>query len=187
MKTKLFTFLVALFMMFTITSCDVYTYTTTQDDIYTETNVDIVRSNVSFDIIIKYGSPFYRDGTLLYYLYNDIYYYPYFYNNYWYVRAYRRPFVHLGHRPYFRPHHYDYKFSPGYYRGFGIPKHHINNYKRNFNPYLDNKSRRQNDRRLDVQPRRPNDRRPDVQSKKPNPDRKITTPNRNINNRGGRR
>ena len=72
MKTKLFTFLVALFMMFTITSCDVYTYTTTQDDIYTETNVDMVRSNVSFDIIIKYGSPFYRDGVLLYYLYNDI-------------------------------------------------------------------------------------------------------------------
>ena len=69
MKRKLLTFLVALFMMFTITSCDVYTYATTQDDIYVESDVDVVRSNVSFDVIIQYGTPYYRDGVLLYYLY----------------------------------------------------------------------------------------------------------------------
>ena len=122
MKRKLLTFLVALFMMFTITSCDVYTYATTQDDIYVETDADVVRSNVSFDVIIQYGIPYYRNGTLLYYLYNDIYYYPFYYNNYWYVRAYRRPFTHFDTRPYFRPHRYDYRFSPGHYKGYDRPR-----------------------------------------------------------------
>jgi len=113
-------------MIFSLSSCETYTYATTQDDIYTETEIDIVRSNVSFDVIMQYGTPYYRDGLLLYYIYRDIYYYPFYYNNYWYVRAYRRPFIHFDRPPYFRPHRYDYRFRPGHYRGFNRPDRHHN-------------------------------------------------------------
>ena len=58
-----------LMMLFSLNSCVVSSYATTQDDIYTETEADVVRSNVSFDVIIQYGTPYYRDGMLLYYLY----------------------------------------------------------------------------------------------------------------------
>lgn len=141
MKRKLITYLLSLLMVFTINSCGVYDYATTQDDIYVESEVDIVRSNVSFDVIIQYGTPYYHNGSILYYVYNDLYYYPFYYNNYWYVRAYRRPFIHLDRRPYFRPHRYDYRFKPGHYRGFDRPNVY---YYRN----------RPSIRRQDVMPRR---------------------------------
>jgi len=130
MKRRIFTILMCLMMLFSLSSCETYTYATTQDDIYVEAEVDVVRSNVSFDVIIQYGTPYYRDGVLLYYLYRDIYYYPFYYNNYWYVRAYRRPFTHFDTRPYFRPHKYDYRFSPGHYRGFDRPDGPTRNYRR---------------------------------------------------------
>jgi hypothetical protein len=151
---KLYIFLIVLMMMFSLSSCETYTYATTQDDIYVETEGDVVRSNVSFDVIIQYGTPYYRDGVLLYYLYRDIYYYPFYYNNYWYVRAYRRPFIHFNTRPYFRPHRYDYRFSPGHYRGFDRPNRPIPHYRHNPNM-----------RRPDYPPRQP---RPDVGNRRPN-------------------
>lgn len=142
MKRKLVTYILALMMLFTISSCEVYSYATTQDDIYVESEVDVVRSNVSFDVIIRYGTPYYRNGALLYYFYNNIYYYPFYYNNYWYVRAYRRPFIHLDRRPYFRPHRYDYRFSPGHYRGYDRPRNYIYE-KRNFDRgHIENRSYR---------------------------------------------
>ena len=165
MKHKLLIFIMAFFMMLSISSCDVYTYATTQDDIYIETDVDIVRSNVSFDVIIRYGTPYYMDGVLLYYLYRDIYYYPFYYNNYWYVRAYRRPFTHFDTKPYFRPHRYDYKFSPGHYKGFDRPR----------DPNVHYRTIRPNEPRRDVQTpprrdiqRRPNNSRPDIHQRQPN-------------------
>lgn len=180
-------------MIFSLNSCETYTYATTQDDIYVEADVDVVRSNVSFDVIIRYGVPYYMDGVILYYLYKDIYYYPFYYNNYWYVRAYRRPFTHFDNRPYFRPHRYDYRFSPGQYRGFdrnGVTYHRHPNINRS-------------NRRPDVQPRqpRPYNRRPNVNNNRPNnrvvpqnrPNTRPTTPrttpriDRNQNNRGGGR
>lgn len=186
---KICLFIIGLMMMFSLSSCETYTYATTQDDIYVEADVDVVRSNVSFDVIIRYGTPYYMDGVILYYLYKDIYYYPFYYNNYWYVRAYRRPFTHFDRRPYFRPHRYDYRFSPGQYRGFdrhGVTHHRHPNINR-FN------------RRPDVQPRqpRPDNRRPNINNNRPNA-RSITprtTPriDRNQNNHsrgrnfGGRR
>ena len=42
-------------MFFSLNSCVVSSYATTQDDIYTETEADVVRSNVSFDVIIQNG------------------------------------------------------------------------------------------------------------------------------------
>ena len=95
-------------------SCDVLMYATTQDDIYVETSVDVVRSTISYDVIIRYGKPYYYGESILYYVYNDLYYYPYYYNNYWYLRAYRKPFDHLDRVPYFRPHKYDYRFDRGF-------------------------------------------------------------------------
>ena len=121
MINKIKNIIISLIMIFSLSSCDTMVYTTTQDDVYVETQVDIVQSNVGFDTVIRYGTPYYRNGVILYYFYDNIYYYPYYYNNYWYVRAYRRPFTHFSYRPYFRPHRYDYRFSPGYYRGYGRP------------------------------------------------------------------
>ena len=179
MKTKLLTFLVCLMMLFSLNSCVVSGYATTQDDIYTETEVDVVRSNVSFDVIIQYGTPYYRDGALLYYLYRDIYYYPFYYNNYWYVRAYRRPFTHFDHRPYFRPHRYDYRFSPGSYRGFYRP----NNPNSHYRPITPNRGHnaryhRRHGSRPTIKPNnpyKPNSGRVTLKSR---PNRQVITPNR---------
>ena len=152
---KFFIFLISLMMMFSLSSCETYTYATTQDGIYVDADANVVRSNVSFDIVIRYGIPYYMDGILLYYVYNNLYYYPFYYNNYWYVRAYRRPLIHFDRRPYFRPHRYDYRFKPGRYVGYGrngINNHHnitprrqspnrhsgINNWYYNRNNGIDN-------------------------------------------------
>ena len=154
---KFFIFLIGLMMMFSLNSCETYTYATTQDDIYVEADVDVVRSNASFDVVIRHGVPYYMDGVILYYLYKDIYYYPFYYNNYWYVRAYRRPFTHFDNRPYFRPHRYDYRFSPGQYRGFD--RNGVTHYR---HPNINRPNRRP-----DVQPRpsrqpRHDNRRPNI-------------------------
>ncbi len=141
---KICILLISLIMMFSLSSCETYTYTTTQDDIYVETEVDMVRSNVSFDIIINNGIPYFMNGKILYYFYKGIYYYPFYYNNYWYVRAYRRPFPHLNYKPYFRPHRYDHRFRPGHYRGYDIP------YYRHRNHHI-NKSTHQNNRHIQYQ------------------------------------
>ena len=89
MKHKILVFIISLVMMLTFSSCDVYTYATTQDDIYIEAEADIVNSDISYNIIIKYGTPYYYNGRLLYYYYNDLYYYPFIYNDYLYLRTYR--------------------------------------------------------------------------------------------------
>ena len=56
-------------------------------------NYHIVESNISYNVIIKYGDPFYYNGKLLYYYYNNLYYYPFIYNDYLYMRAYRKPYT----------------------------------------------------------------------------------------------
>lgn len=143
MKRKLLTVLIGLTMLFSLNSCDTYSYATTQDDIYVETQDNIVHSNVDFNVVIQYGTPYYHNGSILYYIYNNLYYYPFYYNNYWYVRVYNRPFNHLRYRPYFRPHRYDYRFTPGLHRGFDRP----NIYRYNNNRFYN--------RRQDVIPNRP--------------------------------
>jgi len=118
---KIFLFLIGMMMVFSFQSCVVGTYATTQDDIYVESQNDIVYTTVDFNTVIRYGSPYYYQGELLYYLYNGLYYYPFYYDNYWYVRVYRRPFTHLYYRPYFRPNRHDYRFAPGHHHGFDRP------------------------------------------------------------------
>ena len=89
---------------------------------------EILNNNVNYNIIIRYGTPYYYDGYLYYYLYEGLYYYPVYYNNYWYFRTYRRPFRY-GYFPdnrYWRP-------RP-YMRGvttFGRPNHFGRPYRYN--------------------------------------------------------
>lgn len=75
------------------------------------TDADIIRADVDYSIVITNGTPYYRNGSVLFYKYNDLYYYPYFYQNTWYVRAYAKPFKDT----HFVPHPYDYRFSRSAY------------------------------------------------------------------------
>jgi len=151
---KLLNLIIVLFILIFISSCEIYSYPTTQDDIYIETDADIVRSNVDFNIIISNGTPYYYNGNILYYFYNDIYYYPYYYDNYWYIRAYRHPFNHISHYPYFRPHRYDYRFNYEYRPNHNWYRQQYRYYRQpNMNTY-----------------RKPNGSRPDIRSNRPNRD-----------------
>ena len=74
-------FLILLITVITFASCST-TYASSQspyeyDDTYTT-------SSVTFSTVVRYGTPYYIDNILSYYLYKGIYYYPYRYNNYWY-------------------------------------------------------------------------------------------------------
>ena len=123
---KIINIVIGLTLLFNL-SCTPIEYATTQNDIYVEASQYEVRSNISFDIVIRYGTPYYYNGSILYYFYDGLYYYPYWYDNYWYVKSYSRPFNHLRYRPYFRPSHNDYRFKPGTYRGYDRPHYRPNN------------------------------------------------------------
>lgn len=45
-------------MLFSLNSCNVYTYPTVQEDIYVETQANVVRSNVDFNVVMHYGTPY---------------------------------------------------------------------------------------------------------------------------------
>lgn len=94
-------FLIMLFMVITLASCST-TYASVQspyeyDDTYTT-------ASVTFSTVVRYGTPYYIDNVLSYYLYRGIYYYPYRYNDYWYFYP----------SPYCRPRGYVYHYQPGY-------------------------------------------------------------------------
>lgn len=131
---KIYSILIGLMMCFTLSSCAFETYATTQDDIYVQTEVDVVRSTVDYQIVIKYGTPYYYNGSILYYIYDNLYYYPYYYDNYWYFRCYRRPFPYTNYRPYFRPHRYDYRFYEGYRHPRGWYRYEPSTRPHNYRP-----------------------------------------------------
>ena len=79
---KIIGILVALMMCFTLTSC----VTTAQ------AQVDGVYDDVDVSVIVTYGTPYYNaEGLLMYYIYRDLYYYPYIHNNRYYFHRYHRP------------------------------------------------------------------------------------------------
>ena len=90
-------------------------------------HIEVVTTGRAADVytIITYGTPHYVEGKLIYYLHNNLYYYPYFYENFWYFRAFRHPFDRLDRIPAFKPRRDDFRFSPGVYRGFGNPNQAI--------------------------------------------------------------
>ena len=84
---KIFLFIIGLVMPFSLTSCVTTAYAQVDD----ETEVAVVISN---------GTPYYdADGLLMYYIYRNMYYYPYYYNNAWYFRHYARPLPPRHYRP----------------------------------------------------------------------------------------
>lgn len=94
-------FLILLITIITFASCST-TYASAQspyeyDDTYTT-------SSVTFSTVVRYGTPYYIDNVLSYYLYRGIYYYPYRYNNYWYFYP----------SHYCRPRGFVYHYQPGY-------------------------------------------------------------------------
>ena len=94
-------FLIMLFAVISFSACTT-TFASTQqydDDTYTT-----VSTTVDFSTIVMYGTPYYIDNVLSYYLYKGIYYYPYRYNNYWYFYP----------SHYMRPRGFVYHYQPGY-------------------------------------------------------------------------
>ena len=77
---KKLVFILMLFIgSFSLTSCITEAYAETgfyDDDI---------------EIVIRYGTPYYYDNTLVYYYYDGYYFYPYTYNNTWRFHRYARP------------------------------------------------------------------------------------------------
>lgn len=87
MKKLLFTLLL-MASCFTMSSC--VTTVEAQDDMYsTATVIDVS----DIDLAITYGTPYIIDGLVYYYLYNNLYYYPFYSRGYWYYRVYSRPLV----------------------------------------------------------------------------------------------
>ena len=80
---KIIGILAALMMCFTLSSC--VTYAQTQVD-------DMYDDNIDISVVVSYGTPYYNaEGLLLYYIYRDMYYYPYYYHNRYYLHRYHRP------------------------------------------------------------------------------------------------
>ena len=151
MKKILFTLILSV-VMISIQSCTT-TYAAGYDQ-YDEEYV--ISDNADVNIIITYGTPYYYEGKLWYYLYNGLYYYPFHYNGYWYFRPYGTLYswnwYHYHYR-HFTPNYHDYRFRP-----------HHNDWNR---PYHDG---RRPEGHGKAHPDRPKDHQPNVghTSHKPN-------------------
>lgn len=105
---KFITLLMAIAVALLTTSC-VTSVCAQTDDLY--------ESNVDFNVVITYGTPYYNtEGLLLYYIYRNMYYYPYYYGERWYFRPYYYP----------RPFGYCKPLPRDFYRH--RPIHHYSHY-----------------------------------------------------------
>ena len=118
---KITEFLIGVVLCFTLSSC----ITTAQaqiDDVYDD--------NVDINLVITYGTPYYNvEGLLLYYIYDNLYYYPYYYHNRYYLHRYSRPIPpHWRNR--YRPVSRDFYKHNRHDRHFGNhpPKHRWDNH-----------------------------------------------------------
>ena len=89
---------------------------------YAETSV----CDEDVQIVIRYGTQYYYNNTLAYYIYDGYYFYPYRYNNAWRFHRYSRPLPpprsHYGRPPH--PHHNNGHRHFGNYNGH----RHFGNY-----------------------------------------------------------
>ena len=161
---KIIGILAALMMCFTLNSCVV---TAQADDMY---------DDVDISLVVTYGTPYYdTEGLLLYYIYRDMFYYPYYYHNRYYLHRYSRPLPPQVYRERYRP----------------IPRDVFNHHRPNMRH--DNRPPRPN---RDVRPSRNNQPRPNVNrpnnTPRPNnnggvrPNTNQSRPTPNINNGGSR-
>lgn len=85
---KVIIFILGLMMCISMSSCVTTAYAQTDDEM------------VDVNVVVTYGTPYYNsDGLLLYYVFRDLYYYPYYYGNRWYFRHYSRPLPPRTYRP----------------------------------------------------------------------------------------
>ena len=120
MKTlKLFILAIITSICFSLTSCSTYTYA------QPVAAVEIEPSEVTYTTVITYGVPYYIDGIVSYYKYRDLFYYPYYWHNHWYVHPYTciqpRGFVHRPHHGFVpdnrwrQPSHFKHNHNPRHY------------------------------------------------------------------------
>ena len=88
MKKILLSIVLTLSVMISFSSCVTPVYS---QDVVVEGTANA--GGVDISVIISAGTPYYFEGSLLYYLYNGWYYYPYYYNNRVYYYRYSRPFA----------------------------------------------------------------------------------------------
>lgn len=130
--------LLAVLLIFSLGSCGEYTYVES-DPIYDTEYVQTYATDGDINIIITNGTPYYYNGQLWYYYYRNLYYYPFWYDGYWYLRPYTTLYSwnwYRYHYRHFRPNRYDqYRFRPGHH-GFYNPNHrHIERPYREYNPH----------------------------------------------------
>lgn len=121
MKKLLFTLILSV-VMISIQSC-----TTTYAAVYDQYDEEyVISDNADVNIIITYGTPYYYEGKLWYYLYNGLYYYPFHYNGYWYFRPYGTLYswdwYHYNYH-HFTPYYRDYRFRP-HHKDWNRPHHY---------------------------------------------------------------
>ena len=109
---KIIGILAMLMMLFTLSSC-VTAAQAQVDAVY-----DVYDDDVDVNVVITYGTPYYNaEGLLLYYMYRDMFYYPYIYNNMYYFHRYSRPLPYNRYYRYYRPLPRDFHRHHSYGRG----------------------------------------------------------------------
>ena len=126
--------------LFSVTSC--VTTVEAQDEVYTS----IVISADDIEMAITYGTPYMLNGSVLYYIYNNLYYYPFYTGGYYYYRVYSRPLVRYP--SYWRPLPRNHWFRDGRYHNRFVrhkPDRPHNNIRQHTNIRQHNDIRRNND------------------------------------------
>lgn len=120
-----------LFIVFAI--CAMLTFSSCVSPAYAQ-GVEITEcdGNVDINVIVRYGTPYYYEGSFIYYLYDGFYYYPRLIDNHWRYYRYARPLppprhhYHGGyHSGRYNPHRSStYRNYPGHRNGGNL--HHPN-------------------------------------------------------------
>ena len=123
MKKFLFGIVFAIGCMLLV-SC--VTTVSAQDDMYGPTEAVVVNDNAQIEVVITCGTPYIIDGLVQYYIYNDLYYYPYYYRNHFYWRMYRSPL--LTYPRYWKPMPTAYWYKGGkFYHPRNFDRRHYDN------------------------------------------------------------
>ena len=141
---KLFIFLVSIGMALSLASCVSTAYAQT-DEVYVTTS----EGNVDTHVIISYGVPVYNEaGLLMYYVYSNRYYYPYWATDRYYFHVYTSPLAIDYYYRWYRPvprdfhRHFNYHRTPIRHRPPSHFNHHGGrpyNYNNGMRPHNNNR------------------------------------------------